>query len=188
MPVLREQSVDRTASILRRANAMRATGTSEAEIASLWRGHDAHEMAVLDSMGRFAPVPDALLDDARRSGQAMRRSLAGPLSPAPAVDPRYAIVYRRAASPKGPMSGFGYSWLDDQLGKAALPRPALLDRPSAEEGPSFAYEALNLVDGVRDVQAIRDRLAAASGPVPVEEVAAFLATLETLKLIAPRRN
>jgi hypothetical protein len=58
-----------------------------------------------------------------------------------------------------------------------------LDRPGPEEGASFAYEALNLVDGRRNVQQIRDYLAATSGPVPVEEVAQFLATLERLKLL-----
>ena len=29
---------------------------------------------------------------------------------------------------KGPMNGFGYSWLDDHLKQAGLPRPALLSR------------------------------------------------------------
>ncbi|HEU0134798.1 MAG TPA: M28 family peptidase, partial [Allosphingosinicella sp.] len=92
-------------------------------------------------------------------------------------------VYRRDPKLKGPMDGFGYSWLDDHLEKAKLPRPALLSREPSWEGPSFGYEALNLVDGRRTVRQIRDELAVTVGPAPVEEVAAFLATLERLGVI-----
>lgn len=95
-------------------------------------------------------------------------------------------TYVRKPSPKGPMSGFGYSWLDDQLERKGLGRPALLDRDAPSRNASFAYEALNLVDGRRSVQAIRDDLTASIGPVPVEEVAAFLATLEQLGLLTRR--
>ena len=94
-----------------------------------------------------------------------------------------APVYRRNAKLRGPMNGFGYSWLDDHLKKAGLERPALLAREPSWEGPSFGYEALNLVDGRRTVQQIRDDLAATVGPAPLEEVAAYLATLERLGVI-----
>jgi hypothetical protein len=94
-----------------------------------------------------------------------------------------AIVYRRKAEPKGPMDGFGYSWLDDHLKQAGLKKPALLSRETSEDGPSFGYETLNLVDGRRTVGEIRDALAATVAPAPVEEVADYLATLETLGLL-----
>ncbi|HEX8483121.1 MAG TPA: M28 family peptidase [Allosphingosinicella sp.] len=102
---------------------------------------------------------------------------------APAADGAGGIVYRRDPKLKGPMSGFGYSWLDDNLRKAKLERPALLSREPAWEGPSFGYEALNLVDGRRSIQQIRDALASTVGPAPVEEVAAYLAVLERLGVI-----
>jgi hypothetical protein len=92
-------------------------------------------------------------------------------------------VYRRKAEPKGPMDGFGYSWLDDHLKQAGLKKPALLSRESSEDGPSFGYEILNLVDGRRSVQEIRDALAATVAPAPVEEVADYLATLEKLGVL-----
>ncbi len=92
-------------------------------------------------------------------------------------------VYRRNAKLKGPMDGFGYSWLDDHLKRAGLERPALLSREPIWDGPSFGYEALNLVDGRRSVGEIRDALAATVGPAPVEEVAAYLAVLERLGVI-----
>ena len=82
------------------------------------------------------------------------------------------------------MSGFGYSWLDDQLERRHLPRPALLDRePDWPEAPGFGYEALNLVDGRRSVGEIRDALAATVGAAPEAEVADYLATLARLGVL-----
>ena len=81
------------------------------------------------------------------------------------------------------MSGFGYSWLEDQLERKSLPRPALLDREGPGDTASFAYEALNLVDGTRNVRDIREFLSATIAPVPLEEVAEFLTTLERVGLL-----
>ena len=94
-----------------------------------------------------------------------------------------AFIYRRKDHPKGPMNGFGYSSLDDRLEQARLKRPVLLDRAPPRAGPSFAYEALNLVDGRRSVQDIADYLSVTIAPVPVGEVAAYLATLSKLGLL-----
>ncbi|MEA3034826.1 MAG: aminopeptidase YwaD [Sphingomonadales bacterium] len=95
----------------------------------------------------------------------------------------FGFVYRRSPEPKGPMDGFGYSWLDDHLKQAGLKKPALLSREASEDGPSFGYETLNLVDGKRSVQEIRNALAATVAPAPVEEVADYLATLEKLGVL-----
>jgi hypothetical protein len=92
-------------------------------------------------------------------------------------------VYHRDPKLKGPMDGFGYSWLDAHLKQAGLDKPALLSRDPVFDGPSYGYEALNLVDGKRTVQRIRNDLAVTVGPVPVEEVAAYLQTLERLGVI-----
>jgi hypothetical protein len=100
-----------------------------------------------------------------------------------AVGGAEAIVYRRSASLKGPMNGFGFSWFDDRLERAGLPRPALLDRSARRDGGDFAYEALNLVDGRRSIAEIRAHLFATSGPVPIAEVADYLATLEKLGVL-----
>jgi hypothetical protein len=96
---------------------------------------------------------------------------------------QYPVVYRRNPALKGPMNGFGYSWLDDHLRKAGLERPALLAREPMWDGPSFGYETLNLVDGKRSVQEIAGELAASVGPAPIEEVVAYLAVLERLGVI-----
>jgi hypothetical protein len=130
-----------------------------------------HEAVVAASTGRFGLAPS--LD------------LVGGISlqPRAAGTAAFATVYRRKPEPKGPMNGFGYSWLDDHLKQAGLARPALLSREASEDGPSFGYETLNLVDGRRSVQAIRDELAVTVAPAPVEEVADYLATLERVGLL-----
>jgi predicted AAA+ superfamily ATPase len=51
------------------------------------------------------------------------------------------------------------------------------------QGDIILYEILNLVDGKRSVQAIRDYLAAAYGPISVEDVADYLRLLEKIGVV-----
>jgi aminopeptidase YwaD len=155
--------------MLRQAELMRREQLMPDERASLRRQLLRSGGAAADSFRRFGLSYEsaAMSDDGER----------------PQVEPAYAIVYRRVATPKGPMDGFGYSWFDDHLKQAGLERPALLARESDRDGPSFGYEALNLVDGRRTIQDIRDDLAATVAPAPVEEVAQYLAVLERLGVI-----
>jgi aminopeptidase YwaD len=105
------------------------------------------------------------------------------MDPLPSRTAAWRIVYRRNDRVKGPMDGFGYSWFDDHLKKAGLEKPALLSREPLLEGAGYGYETVNLVDGRRDIQQIRDALAASVGPAPIEEVAAYLAVLERLGVV-----
>ncbi|MBV8687838.1 MAG: M28 family peptidase [Alphaproteobacteria bacterium] len=139
-----------------------------------WR----HDEEVVRSLSRFGIGPWQPLPELARAEAELAR-IVPPRKPAPRPSP----LYRRNPDLKGPMDGFGYSWLDDHLKQAGLPKPALLARETGEDGPSFGYETLNLVDGRRSVQEIRDALAATVAPVPLEEVAAYLATLERLGVI-----
>jgi hypothetical protein len=50
-------------------------------------------------------------------------------------------------------------------------------------GGDYAYEVLNLVDGRRTVQEIRDAVSATYGPIPVESVFEYLQALETIRVI-----
>jgi aminopeptidase YwaD len=50
-------------------------------------------------------------------------------------------------------------------------------------GEILLYEILNLVDGKRSVQAIRDYIAAAYGPIAVEDVADYLKLLEKIEVV-----
>lgn len=150
----------------RHAETIRRQGElSDEDSLTVMALHADHEVALEMSLARFGltvePEPEAV----------------------PSSAGSRVTLYRRDPKLKGPMDGFGYSWLDDHLEKAKIARPALLSREPSWEGPSFGYEALNLVDGRRSVEAIRDALAGSVGPAPVEEVAAYLAVLERLGVI-----
>ena len=168
---MRAETLDRWAERQRQAAALRAGGAAEPEIENLARHQNWYERTVGQSLLRFN-LPAVETDSAPAAA-----------SPAAGADPAHAIVYRRVESLKGPMSGFGYSWFDDRLKKAKLPKPALLDRKPIWDGPGFAYETINLVDGKRNVRQIRDDLAATVGPAPVAEVAEYLAVLDRLGAI-----
>jgi aminopeptidase YwaD len=149
--------------------ARRAAAGGDATL--LWRHFRASELAVMTSFGRFALIPST--EGRFLDGMAPGVSAAAPSGP----------VYRRIRN-EGPMDGFGYSWFDDHLAQAHLPRPRLLARQPDGEGAAFGYEALNLVDGHRSVGEIRDELAATVGAAPIEEVAEYLDTLARLGVLA----
>ena len=176
--VIRVEGLERWAERQRQANSLRTSGADEAEIENLGRHQIWYEQAVAASLDRFGvSTYDSLLPGAAESPTAPAAPAAAP------ADAAFAIVYRRVEKLKGPMNGFGYSWFDDRLKRAKLSKPALLDRKPVWDGPSFGYETLNLVDGKRTIQQIRDDLAATVGPAPVAEVAEYLATLERLGAI-----
>jgi len=82
------------------------------------------------------------------------------------------------------MEAFGYGFLDDQLRRKKLPKPALLQHEGLwRDGEVVAYEALNLVDGRRSARRIRDTLSAFYGPVPLPVVAEYLGTLERIGVL-----
>lgn len=143
-------------------------------IGPLCRNFYAHEGAVMESVTRFISTSETqwTLLESCDSGEA----------PPASVGP----VYRRVLN-EGPMDGFGYSWFDDRLTRAGLPRPRLLARQPDGEGPSFGYEALNLVDGRRSLGEIRDDLAATVGDAPIEEVREYLDVLVRLGVLAVER-
>jgi aminopeptidase YwaD len=170
LPTINERSVDRAAEAMRREVALRVAGASMDERMAPWRHYVQSEHAVITSIERFG-IPIYGNDFWLSSTLAVRPAV--PSGP----------VYRRIRS-EGPMNGFGYSWFDDHLARAQLPRPRLLTREPDGEGASFGYEALNLVDGHRSVGEISDELTATVGAVPQEEVAEYLDTLARLGVIA----
>jgi aminopeptidase YwaD len=173
--VVRRGSLRRTAEMLARQQQV-----DEAERANLLRFHLAYEAGVLASIARFAEVPPVVRKDAE-AFLAGLRGLVG-ASPAAGAGPEAAVVYRRAAEPKGPMGGFGYDYFEDHAAQQGISSPALQRRNGLWCG-DYAYEALNLVDGKRSVGEIRDGLAAICGPVPLAEVAEYLAALEKIGVL-----
>jgi aminopeptidase YwaD len=192
--VVRRHALARTATALARRDQLLARGGAGAgtDGEAMLRFHLAYERGVVDSIAAFAPLPAATRAAAADFLDGLAK-LAG-VSPVPTAGstaagagaPRNAAaarVYRRNPEPRGPMTGFGYSYFEDQAARHQLPAPALLARQGLW-GSDYAYEALNLVDGHRTVSQIRDALTAIDGPVPVDEVAEYLDDLERIGVLA----
>ncbi len=176
--VLDRKRLVRTARMLGRSDTLRSD-----EAAVLRRFHWAYERELVESVGRFAALTAEQRNAVARQIEELAR-LYGDGGVAPDSPGATAIVYTRNASPKGPMSVFGYDYLVDHLGQAKADTLALLQFQGLRaEGESYALEALNFVDGKRSVQSIRDALSAEFGPVPVEPVAQYLEALETIGVL-----
>lgn len=95
------------------------------------------------------------------------------------ASPDYTRVPERRVT--GPMSVYYYDYVADRASSDDL---RIVERLGARaSGDILMYEILNLVDGKRSVQAIRDYIAAAYGPVPVEDVRDYLRLLERIGVV-----
>ena len=100
-----------------------------------------------------------------------------------------SVVYVRNPEIKGPMSGFGYSWLSEHLDAEIEESLKLPDYTGLwGSGGDYAYEALNLVDGKRSVQEIRNWLTAELGPVDIGMVSEYLDALSQTGLLQVREQ
>jgi aminopeptidase YwaD len=104
-----------------------------------------------------------------------------PRSPKEASRPRQ-VDYRRVPVRKvtGPMNIYYYDYVTEH---AAGDLRAVERLGARADGGIIMYEILNLVDGKRNVQAIRDYLTAAYGPITVEDVADYLRLLEKIGVV-----
>lgn len=97
---------------------------------------------------------------------------------------RNQTVYERNPDIQGPMSAFGYSYLEDKLPEEEYDNLDLRKHTGLwGSGYQYVYETLNFVDGNRTVSDIRDWLTAELGPVPLEYVEEYLAALESIDVI-----
>jgi hypothetical protein len=101
----------------------------------------------------------------------MRESVASFFG-SPNSQPPSPNTYTRNPNIKGPMSVFGYDYLTDHFGEKKL---ALNEE--------YRYEALNLVDGHRSTQEIRDALSAIYEPVALKDIEEYLAALASIGVI-----
>jgi aminopeptidase YwaD len=93
------------------------------------------------------------------------------------------LKFARKAAPRGPVTVFGYDFVNDHTG-AQVAKPKLLDYEGPwGEGFEYAYETLNFADGKRNAQQIRDAVSAEYGPVPLELVVEYLRTLEKIGVV-----
>src|SRR6202035_4435367 len=124
--VVRRHALERTASALARRDRL-AAADQPAEGDNLLRFHFACERAVLASLSSFAEIPAVTRTTALDFLAGLERLSGGKgIAAAAPGSPDEVVVYRRNQQPKGPMSGFGYDYLQDGIAKAGIPAPALL--------------------------------------------------------------
>ncbi len=175
LPLLRAATLRRLATLVERRAAVPAE-----EAAALTRFWAWHERELHASLERFVGG-GADAEDARFLAECEK--LLGSVPAAPAPDGDGALVFRRQPSPRGPMSVFGYDYLQARLGAEKHDALALLAAAPARGGGDYAYEALNLVDGKRTAADIRDALTAIYGPVPLAAVVEYLRALESVGVL-----
>ncbi|MGA2094681.1 MAG: M28 family metallopeptidase [Candidatus Acidiferrum sp.] len=94
------------------------------------------------------------------------------------------LKFQRKTDPKGPLAVFGYDYFADHAKAAGVATPKLLSYEGLwGGGEEYAYEVLNLADGKRNTQEIRDAVSAEYGPVPLEMVVEYLKALEKIGLV-----
>jgi len=176
--VVQVNSLRRTATTLTRRTIL-----DEDDAANLVCHHLRYERTLANSLERFFRVPDQVRDSAKTFLDNLERQLA-PASPRPVpIHDEYRRVFRRRASLKGPMTAFGYDYFTDHFAYREKPLGLTIYRGLHGSGSDYAYEVLNLVDGRRTVQEIRDAVSATYGPIPMETVFEYLHALETIRVI-----
>ena len=108
-----------------------------------------------------------------------------PIGPQKRIEGDGVLRYQRNAQPKGPLAVFGYDYFEEHFKTTGLPTPKLLSyRGLWGGGEEYAYETLNLADGTRNAQQIRDAVSAEYGPIPLELVVEYLKALEKIRVVA----
>jgi hypothetical protein len=96
--------------------------------------------------------------------------------------PESALRFRRKPEPRGPVTVFGYDYVNDHATGTAPPK--LLNYEGLwGSGEEYAYEVLNFTDGQRTAQQIRDAVSVEYGPVPLPMVVEYLRVLEKAGIV-----
>jgi hypothetical protein len=181
-PALRQmvqrQTLRRTATMMERRAAL-----SDQESANLTRQHLRYERKLMESMSEFFAVP---ADARKKAGEFFSRleMMVGGVKPAqePSGDGR--LVFHRNPEIKGPLSVFGYNYFADRYDADRNGPVRLFGYQGLRGGGgAYAYEVLNLVNGKRTAQEIRDFVAAEYGPVPLELVVEYLRALKSIDVV-----
>jgi hypothetical protein len=176
--ILQSHSLRRTSTMLARRAPLSAD-----EAANLTRFHLSNERALVDSMDRFFRIPETT----RREANAFITNLdklVGEVQSAPVPQGDGRLVFRRNAKLKGPMGAFGYDYFSDHYGAERESALRLMQFQGLRaSGGAYSYEVLNLVNGKRTAQEIRDFVSATYGPIPLDAVVEYLRALESIKVI-----
>ena len=155
--------------------ALRADLAADARDAALIRREAGHvALATVRSLDALWPVIPALRLAVVNEGSAAVPPVAG------GADNRVPV---RNPDVRGPLGVYYYDHLREVVG-----RDAVIETPldAHEDGDLLAWEALNLVDGRRTVQDIRDILTGRYAPVPAADVAAYLDLLARARVVTWR--
>lgn len=169
LPILRQDTLERTA-MLSSYNKELSESDQRTRVRMLIES----EAGKIESLNQFA-APDYEQVAAANAFLSGLRTLLGAGSREIEPQGDAAQVYQRNPAIKGPMDGFGYSYLDDKLESA---KKTVL-KLSGEQ----AYEALNLVDGVRTIQDIHDWMTLVYGAVEMIDVVNYLSALESIDVV-----
>src|SRR6266853_1820419 len=128
------------------------------------------------SLHQFRAKPNGLLQtpyEAQQSASIQSRATGDGL-----------LIYSRKTQPRGPLAVFGYDYFAEHAKVAGVATPKLLSYEGLwGSGEEYAYEVLNFADGKRNVQEIRDAVAAEYGPVPLEMVVEYLKAVEKIGIV-----
>jgi len=176
LSLLKRNALDRTAGLLERRAQL-----DSIDSAAVTDVHFTVERRKIHSVESFAMLSAQAHDEAMQYLSGLQQLVAVPQI---AGAGRNQTIYERNPGIRGPMSAFGYSYLQDKLSVVEYSQ-LRLRRHVGLWGSSgqYVYEALNFVDGNRTVSDIRDWLTAELGPVPLNYVEEYLAALESIDVI-----
>jgi aminopeptidase YwaD len=152
----------------------RVAGLSPAERCNFWIQTSRYQnSAPRQSFRRFADMP--FLDESQQTFTGCEDS---------SLISKSGPVLRRVAAVRGPLTVFGYDYFSERFKGANSTMPKLLKYESLwATGEEYAYEVLNLADGKRRAQEIRDVVSAEYGPVPLELVTEYLEALKKIGVV-----
>ena len=170
-------------SVARKSDFMRLAAQLEASDAAMVETiRQQFELLKLASIEAFVTLENA----GEQNLEVLQQLSSFPAAGEAKISTDKSTIYQRNPEIKGPMSAFGYGYLEDHLPKQQREKLSLLSYRSdwGRSGSEFAYEALNLVNGERSVDDIRHWLMAELGPVPVAYVSDYLAALDSIGVIS----
>jgi hypothetical protein len=179
LQMLERNAMARTATLLdRRAKLSSIDAVAATDI------HFTVERRKVHSVEPFATLPEDAHEKAMAYLDGLAKLVALPQIANVAAVNRNQTVYERNPDIQGPMSAFGYSYLEDKLPEEEYDNLDLRRHTGLwGSGYQYVYEALNFIDGKKTVSDIRDWLTAELGPVPLEQVEEYLSALESIDVV-----
>jgi hypothetical protein len=179
LSLLERNALARTAALLERRDQLSAIDSVAATDV-----HFTVERRKVHSVEPFANLSEEAHGEAMQYLAELAKLVAVPQIAGVAGAGRNQTVYERNPDVMGPMSAFGYSYLQDKLSPFEYSELRLRSHTGLwGSSGQYVYETLNFVDGNRTVSDIRDWLTAELGPVPLEVVEEYLAALESIDVI-----